>query len=523
MRSIFIASIVVTWGSASIASAPIGDASYREGDRVVVTSNTSLRIGKEEVAIVDKGETLIVEDVQDGWVWVQVHGKYGWIQDKYLIPKARPKRLNVELDQAATFGRGRKWAIIVAINKYLDPQIPNLRYCVDDAHLLAQTLAGHCGYDERRILILADDQQEDHFKPLGINFRIQIRNWLKKAKSEDTMLVFFSGHGFLDARGQGFLAPKDCEKDNLGLTGLRVDELRDSMHQCRASQKVLLLDCCHSGGEKAAVPAGASSQELGLAFQKARGMLTLASCDKRERSWEWDEKGHGLFTYFLALGLRGGADYDGNRVIDGYELHRYTLDQVSLTAQRRLNAQQTPKLLLGEDVQGVFALARTAGNVVESESSLQRPTDGGLSPDDTGTMVPLKVTIKAEFSEFRIVESATAKKTLDLPLIGGHTQKSVLAFPGQPIVLTVDNDFNVIRFPDTMQGDIEIILNGEQNDVYCPRDTKGTVKLLGEGGFNTVRASEAMQQKIQVLGLGEFSSIVDIDRKKRNRKLKTPQ
>ena len=103
--------------------------------------------------------------------------------------------------------------------------------------------------------------------------------------------------------------------------------------------------------------AGLSSQELGASFRLAEGLVTLASCRKQESSREWEAKGHGLFTYFLAEGLTGKADANRNGVVDSDELYNYVLEKVSLTSQRELNARQTPVRIIGEDAVGRFALA----------------------------------------------------------------------------------------------------------------------------------------------------------------------
>ncbi|NLX95161.1 MAG: DUF1080 domain-containing protein [Rhodopirellula sp.] len=293
---------------------------------------------------------------------------------------------------AEKFDQGRKWAVVIGVNQYLDPLIPSLRFCVADARLVSCTLAERCGYEPDRILLIVDDQQSDHLRPFGINLRKQISGWLKNAEPRDTVLVFFSGHGFLDNQGQAFLAPKDCEKENLGLTGFRVDDLRDSLLQCKASQKLLVLDCCHAGALKAGDSAGPSSGELGAAFRDAAGLVTLASCQKTEQSREWQEKKQGLFTHFLARGLKGEADYDRNAVVDSDELYRFTLDKVRTTAQLEMNAQQTPVRFIPPDVVGVFALARIS---IASE-----PPPAPAQP------IVAVFTVREEGSEGRPVEDA---------------------------------------------------------------------------------------------------------------------
>jgi uncharacterized caspase-like protein len=261
---------------------------------------------------------------------------------------------------AATSGQGRKWAVVVGANEFIDPAIPTLKYCVADAELVVKTLSERCGYDEDHILLIADNQKA-HLRPTRRNLQMQVPDWLKHAESGDTVIFFFSGHGFLDVRGQGYLALQDSEKENLGLTALRTDELRELLRQCKASRKLLVLDACHSGGEKGDGVAGSSSQELGASFGLAKGLVTLASCEKGETSREWEAKKHGLFTYFLAEGLTGKADADTNGVVDSDELHNYVLDKVPVTSQKEMNARQTPHRIIGEDVVGRFALAWLAG------------------------------------------------------------------------------------------------------------------------------------------------------------------
>jgi formylglycine-generating enzyme required for sulfatase activity len=269
------------------------------------------------------------------------------------------KAIILERNLNVRFDAGNRWAVVIGINNYLDPTIPDLQFCVSDARLMARTLATRCGYEMRRILLLVDDQEKAHLRPLGINLRMQIADWLKNVRDDDTVVVFYSGHGFLDQQGQGFLAPQDCERNRLELTGFRVSELRDLLHQSPATQKLVILDCCHAGSAKSGDLSGPSSQELSLAFRKAEGLVTLASCRKNERSQEWEDKQQGLFTYFLAEGLGGEADYDKNRIVDSDEIYRYTVDKVPSVAQLELNGRQTPVRIIGEDVVGVFALARS--------------------------------------------------------------------------------------------------------------------------------------------------------------------
>lgn len=277
------------------------------------------------------------------------------------VVSAEKRDLRAVREMVSRFEGGRKWGVVIGVNEYLDPEIPKLSYCVADARLVARTLAEKCGYSLQDILLLADDQEKAHLRPVRMNVLKQVPEWLKRAKKGDTVLVFFAGHGFLDSEGQSYLAPQDCERASLGLYALRTNELRNWLHQCAATQKILVLDCCHSGSIRGGADSSPSSEELSEGFKKAEGLVVLASCKKNERSADWKEKGHGLFTHFLVEGLKGEADFDHNGLIDNLELYRYVHEKVSMTAQRELNVRQNPVQIIGEDTTGLFALARISG------------------------------------------------------------------------------------------------------------------------------------------------------------------
>lgn len=302
---------------------------------------------------------------------------------------------------AAQFDGGRKWAVIIGINQYLDHQIPRLEFSVADAERMADTLAGKCGYDQKRILLLTDDQSRAHLRPLKINIEQQVAAWLKNAESTDIVLLFYSGHGFLDAEGRGYLAPQDCRKDRLAESGIRLDDLRNALSECKAVQKIVIMDCCHSGGIKSGASPGPSSQEVGAAFANAEGLLTLASCRKEEFSLEWKQSKQGLFTCFLVKGLGGEADYDGNGLVDSDELYRYLASEVPIAAQKELNGRQTPVRLIGPDVVGVFALARTAPRGESSRPGIPAgfaANDGGSQFVGVWDCTDAMIALNADFS-----------------------------------------------------------------------------------------------------------------------------
>jgi hypothetical protein len=83
---------------------------------------------------------------------------------------------------------------------------------------------------------------------------------------------------------------------------------------------------------------------------QSKGFCALLSCDEGQKSWEFPELGHGVFTYYLMRGLLGEAA-DSHGVIEADGLYKYVYRQTlqyidKLNQQVRLVNQQ--KLNRGE-------------------------------------------------------------------------------------------------------------------------------------------------------------------------------
>ena len=255
------------------------------------------------------------------------------------------------------FESGNRWAFMVGIDDYKSQK--KTKGPVKNAHLLYEALNQHCGYDASRMVILADDLKDPAYYPTLVNMRKHLSALLKKIEPNDTLIVAFSGHGGL-TKGKSLLCPIEFDSSDEAGTGWPTDELRLQLQGCPASQKVLILDCCHSGGATTELQTKPSGVEIGASFEHAQGLLTLAACRKDETSLS---TALGVvFTRALVHGLLGHADADHNGIVDSDEIYRYAILEVPIAARELFpDHRQTPVRIIGEDVVGVFALSRPDG------------------------------------------------------------------------------------------------------------------------------------------------------------------
>jgi Caspase domain len=140
-------------------------------------------------------------------------------------------------------------------------------------------------------------------------------NWLANdAQPNDTVLIFFSGHGIQKTGGFDlgeYLCPVEASEDHLRDTCISNEELAKALYAVGAERLAVFLDACHAGGvgnlgNQEEVRYGLSEKTYNDLAQ-TRGRVIISSCRAGEVSHELQGMRNGLFASWLLDGLRGGA------------------------------------------------------------------------------------------------------------------------------------------------------------------------------------------------------------------------
>ena len=152
-------------------------------------------------------------------------------------------------------------------------------------------------------------------------------------------------------------------------------EGRKIREQCNSKLIFTILDCCYSGADKlskSTSKSAAKAQEESASLAKeaikdkssiaGEGKCILAACKPMQKAFEYKEKGHSFFSYYLAEALidKTCADEDGN--ITPYILNTYIDSKI-----RSLPAEIRPK-------QTSLLSCSTSGNI-DQKSPLQYGKD----------------------------------------------------------------------------------------------------------------------------------------------------
>ncbi|GAA2288652.1 hypothetical protein GCM10010145_68860 [Streptomyces ruber] len=147
------------------------------------------------------------------------------------------------------------------------------------------------------------------------------------AEATDTLLVYYAGHGLIDAQDTLVLTLPHTQPDHVE-TSLNYDWLRQILLNSRAQRHVVILDCCYSG-----LALGRMSATPELADQAAvEGTFLLAASAETRTALAPVGEPHTAFTGALLDILRHGIP-GGPPLLDLNSIYRHL--RTTLEAQAR--------------------------------------------------------------------------------------------------------------------------------------------------------------------------------------------
>ncbi len=287
-----------------------------------------------------------------------------------------------------TFTHGH--ALIIGIGNYQHSPRHSVPTTAADAQAVARVVqdAQFCGYPAAQVALLSNGSatRSDILAALDT---------LAQTSKDDTVLLFYSGHGDYDTGSNYTLTTHDTQwQDRRVVPGTAISqtELLDKLRAIPARRVLLFFNACHAGElsptlSDEAPPTGSAlpQQTASALLSTGSGRIVITAC--RENQYSFVGSGeHTLFAQALLEGLRGGGDvFNRSGYISAFDLYThlyYALDEavqreVAPHVRAHYGGTQEPELTVLKGV-GPFAVALYRGATTLGDF----PTDH-TPPQDT--------------------------------------------------------------------------------------------------------------------------------------------
>jgi uncharacterized caspase-like protein len=322
---------------------------------------------------------------------------------------------------------GDLFALVVGVSAYKSDSITPLKLSAKDATDIAEFFKTQAKlFNEVHVKLLIDE------KATKAAVEKELYYGLRNAGKDDTIVLFFSGHGAEDPYlpGKFFFLTYDADPENLHATSVKMSGL-EFLEALDAKRVVLMADSCHAGGfsgitTKSAAPA---LKKFLVEFAGSSGKVIITSSRPDQVSLEMPGIGNSVFTHYLLEGLRGASDRDDDGVVTLDEAYQYVY-QKTLEQTRGVQHPQFEGSLVGK-----FPLAISSAeklDMAELRKSMASVKDSGpqtaslaLLTSRPGIIASLdgKKVGQSGNDGLMIIEGLPVERDLDLKLTGDDLEE----------------------------------------------------------------------------------------------------
>ncbi|HVG18851.1 MAG TPA: caspase family protein [Blastocatellia bacterium] len=248
------------------------------------------------------------------------------------------------------------YAVVIGVGADLPVTIEDARAITDE---LLNPSRGAYPPDQVRLLT-GEGARQEHI--------IGALNWLTESAGEDDIaIVYYSGHGL--EVPEFLLVPYGFDKDDVEGTAVSGEAFTELLRNVRTQKLLVLLDCCHAGGQAEAKNASKSPMPPSVMneLRSSSGRVVIASSRKDESSWTGNPYSQFTMAILEALAGYGAFEQDGfARVLD---LALY----VGRVVPERTDDKQHP-IIKVSNLEDNFAIAWYAGGDKNPKPLSWRPS-----------------------------------------------------------------------------------------------------------------------------------------------------
>lgn len=207
---------------------------------------------------------------------------------------------------------GQFHALVIGNNSYSD--FPALKTAVADAEAIGEQLRRRYGY---KVSVLTNVGREAIIAKLA--------EMTMAMKKSDNLLIYYAGHGQIDAQGNGFWIPVDGRSDDPS-SWIGNDRISDFIGASAAKHVMVIADSCYSGtlSGNAIRPIPLDAKEDDLLFISRVKARTVITSGGLQPVLDDGGGGHSVFAHAFLTALK---QTDG--LAEGYRLFEEVAEYVN--------------------------------------------------------------------------------------------------------------------------------------------------------------------------------------------------
>jgi len=237
---------------------------------------------------------------------------------------------------------GNKYLISVGVETYSESKISKVDFAENDATGIAKVLGLHDFKMDSKDLLLSS-------KATKTTIESRLRLMAKKMTIDDTLYLFYAGHGF-SKNGENYLTCYDTARSDIVNTSIKLQAIFDELKKSKCQRIVMFLDACETGMEfdstMRSIYSELNDSELAEFFSEAQFQVCFSACKTGEHSYPSSNISHGIWTYHLIRALEGKAKLaiQAAGIVSSASLQNYLKIEVPkfISINRTDGAIQTP-------------------------------------------------------------------------------------------------------------------------------------------------------------------------------------
>ena len=228
------------------------------------------------------------------------------------------------------------FAFIIANENYKN--VANVASALHDGKTFAEYCAKTLGIPEDQITFLTDATNGDFWSAYD-----NLTGRVSHSDGDIDVILYYSGHGLPDdSSKEAYLLPVDAQPQS-SRTMIRLQEVYDGIGKIPNASLYAFMDACFSGASRTS---GAKEDPIvkarGVSLkhkeaEPAGNVFVLSAADAQQTAFPYEDKDHGMFTYWLLKKLqesKGGATLE--------DITDFVTKNVESTSYKKNSRPQTP-------------------------------------------------------------------------------------------------------------------------------------------------------------------------------------